>query len=77
MIELYFRPERLRELREERGFSRTEIAAAAGVTADAVSLWERGLAVPRADKLARVAALCGVILDELFGEAPASADDPA
>jgi transcriptional regulator with XRE-family HTH domain len=49
----------IQELREERGESRTDLAAALGVTLDDVSAWELGRAKPTLSRLR--------ILTEHFG----------
>jgi transcriptional regulator with XRE-family HTH domain len=49
----------IRELREERGESRTDLAAALGVTLDEVTDWELGRAEPGLSRLR--------VLNEHFG----------
>lgn len=57
-------------LRAERGMSQEELAAALGVSRQSVSKWETGAATPELDKVAALAALFGVTMDELvLGEA--------
>jgi transcriptional regulator with XRE-family HTH domain len=51
----HFSPERLKELRERAGVSRTAIAYAVARSERSVWLWERGKVKPSADVLARVA----------------------
>lgn len=57
-------------LRTARGMSQEELAAALGVSRQSVSKWETGAATPELDKVAALAALFGVTMDELvLGEA--------
>ena len=64
--------EKLTRFRRERELSQTELAQSLGVTRQAVSGWERGTAVPSAEKLIALSRLYGVPLDELVnGESPA------
>lgn len=63
---------KIRELREARGLTMTQLAAAMGVTLVAVSKWELGQAMPSADKLPRLAEVLGCTIDELY-RAPAEA----
>ena len=58
---------KLRSLRAARGITQEALAAAMGVTAQAVSKWERGAAMPDISLLPELAVYFGVSLDELFG----------
>ena len=58
---------RITELREAKGLSKTELARAMDVDLAAEHRWETGEAMPRADKLPRLAALLGCSIDELYG----------
>lgn len=53
---------RVRELREARGWSQRELAAAAGLSQDGVSRIERGGRSPRLDTLEEIATALGVPL---------------
>lgn len=65
-------------LRAERGMSQEELAAALGVSRQSVSKWETGAATPELDKVAALAALFGVTMDELvLGEARPAQETPA
>ena len=56
---------RLREVREERGLSREELAARLGSTRGHVRKLESGLHAPRPDMVARLADALGVPVSEL------------
>ena len=58
---------RIRTLRTERGITQETLAEACGVSAQAVSRWERGTAMPDISLLPELAVYFGVSLDELFG----------
>ena len=60
------------DLRKKKGITQEEMAAELGVTAAAVSKWEKGLSVPDADALVRIAELYEVTVGELLGAPPAS-----
>ena len=65
-------------LRAARGMSQEELAAALGVSRQSVSKWETGAATPELDKVAALAALFGVTMDELvLGEARPAQETPA
>lgn len=53
-----FSPTALKEIRTERGVSRTKLAAAIDVSSDTVMNWEQGKNMPRIDLLG---AACGVL----------------
>ncbi len=57
---------RIAELRKSRGVTQEELAAAAGVSAQAVSKWERG-GVPDVALLPAIADFFDVSIDTLFG----------
>lgn len=59
---------RLAEVRKAAGLSQVEAARRLGVTQGALSQWESGTSLPRADKLPEIARLYGCTVDELFGE---------
>ena len=58
---------KLRSLRAARGITQEALGAAMGVTAQAVSKWERGTTTPDISLLPELAIYFGVSLDELFG----------
>ena len=59
--------ERLKELRMEKGISMTELAKEIGVSAIAVSRWERGLQTPNIDYAVAIAKFFNVSADYLLG----------
>ena len=58
---------RLRELTEETGVSQTELAAAIGVTRQAVNSYTLGNTVPNSDVLLNIAKYFDVSTDWLYG----------
>lgn len=58
---------KLRSLRKARNITQEDLADAMGVSAQAVSKWERGTAMPDISLLPELAVYFGVSLDELFG----------
>lgn len=67
--------EKLREAREATGLSQVEAAEAAGIARATLQNAEAGKFTPRADALARLAALYGVTLDSLFVHGPDGTSD--
>ena len=59
--------DKIRSLRTSRGITQEALASAMGVTAQAVSKWERGTTMPDVSVLPELAVYFGVSLDELFG----------
>ncbi len=59
----------LRALREKTGMSQHELARQIGERQSNVSFWELTGALPRSDKLASIAQVLGVTVEELLGEA--------
>lgn len=55
------------ELRKAAGLTKTQLAQAMDVDLAAVHRWETGEAMPRADKLPRLADLLGCSIDALYG----------
>ena len=53
----------VRDARRRAGLSQSELAAKAGTTQSAVSRWERGHDVPRADTLVELLRACGFEAD--------------
>lgn len=56
----------IKALRQRRGITQEEMAAQFGVTPQAVSKWERGVATPDIALLPDISAYFGVTIDELF-----------
>ena len=65
-------PARLRTLRLAAGLSVPALAAAAGVTAQAIRYLEAGSRAPSLETAARLAKALGTSIDELAGVAPAA-----
>ena len=66
---------RIRDARKALGMTQVGLAAAAGVTQQSVSQWERGVGVPDASNVKRLAELLKVPAADLLigeGEAPVS-----
>lgn len=61
---------KIQTLREKAGLSQAEVARRLGLDFSTVSHWERGTAIPRADKLPVLADLFGCSIDELYGRDP-------
>lgn len=59
--------ENLKTLRKQKGFSQEELAASLHVVRQTVSKWEKGLSVPDADALIRLAEVLEVSVSELLG----------
>lgn len=56
----------IKQLRQQRSVTQEELAAHLGVTAQAVSKWERGAATPDIGMLPEISAYFGVTIDALF-----------
>lgn len=69
--------DRLAELRRERGWSQDELALKLSVTRQAISKWERGVAVPSMENLVYIGRLYGVPLDELVNGEQQCEEPPA
>ena len=59
--------ENLKTLRKQKDFSQEELAARLHVVRQTVSKWEKGLSVPDADALIRLAEVLEVSVSELLG----------
>ncbi len=59
--------EQMKELRLVNGLTQEELAHSLGVTAQAVSRWEKGICYPDMELIPSLANLYGVSIDELFG----------
>ena len=60
--------ENIRELRKARGYSQETLAQELNVVRQTVSKWEKGLSVPDADMLEKLAAVFEVSADALLGK---------
>lgn len=68
--------ENLRAYRKEKGLSQEELAIRLHVVRQTVSKWEKGLSVPDADALLRIAEIFEVPVDALLGAKPAQEAEP-
>ncbi len=59
--------ERIKELRQEKGFSQTTLAKAIGVSQKAIDYWERGVNEPKASYILALADFFEVSTDYLLG----------
>ena len=59
--------ENLRELRKSKGFTQEELATKINVVRQTVSKWEKGLSVPDADSLQKIADVLEVDVSQLLG----------
>ena len=65
--------ERIKELREEKAWTQTELAKILGVTSSCVNAWEMGISVPSTQYVVELASLFHISTDFLLGvEATAS-----
>ena len=65
--------ERIKELREEKAWTQTELAKILGVTRSCVKAWEMGISVPSTQYVVELASLFHISTDFLLGvEATAS-----
>lgn len=64
---MYELGERLKNLRENRGWSQTELSKRAGVTKSAISTYELGVRTPSANVLCAFSKAFGVSADYLLG----------
>ena len=67
--------ENLKVLRKQKGFSQEELAVRINVVRQTVSKWEKGLSVPDADSVVKLAEIFGVSVNELLGEELKSEDN--
>ena len=61
--------ENLKTLRKQKGFTQEELAARLNVVRQTVSKWEKGLSVPDAELLTRLAEVLEVPVSTLLGSA--------
>lgn len=59
---------KIKALREEKGITQIGLASMLEVTQGAISQWETGDSLPRADKLPVLAKILGCTVDELLRE---------
>ena len=59
--------ERIKQLRQRDGRTQEALAAELGVTAQAVSRWEKGNCYPDMELIPSIANYFGISIDELFG----------
>ena len=60
--------ENIRSFRKERGLTQEELAIRVNVVRQTVSKWEKGLSVPDADMLQRIAEVLEVSVSQLLGK---------
>ena len=60
--------ENIRQYRERAEITQKEMADRLGVKQSAVSMWDTGAALPRADMLPKIAKLLGCTISDLFEE---------
>ena len=58
--------ENLKTLRKQKGFTQEELAIRVSVVRQTVSKWEKGLSVPDADALQRIAEVLDVSIHQLL-----------
>jgi transcriptional regulator with XRE-family HTH domain len=56
-------PQRIKDSREAKELSQTELGRQLGVTRNAISLWEKGKSEPKASTLRKAAVILGVNYD--------------
>ena len=56
----------IKEVRESRSMTQSDVAKALGISRTTVAMWETGDSMPRADKLPELARLFGCRIDDLF-----------
>lgn len=56
----------IKKLREQKGITQMQLAAALKVSRGSVAMWETGRAYPRAEMLPTIAQLLGCTLDDLY-----------
>lgn len=60
--------ERLKELRNERGLSQSDLGKALNMSQQGIAKWEVGTATPNPEMLSRIALFFGVSVDYLVGK---------
>lgn len=56
-----------KQLRYKNGYTMDDVAQYVGVTKQAVWVWERGMSLPRADSIQKLAELFGVSMAQMLG----------
>ncbi|MBQ2700419.1 MAG: helix-turn-helix transcriptional regulator [Clostridia bacterium] len=56
------------ELRKSRKLTQAELGKMVGASRSAIAMWETGAALPRPDKLRKLAQILGVTVDQLLCE---------
>ena len=59
--------ENIKTIRKNKGFTQEELASRLHVTRQTISKWEKGLSVPDADMLSRMAEILEISVTELLG----------
>lgn len=65
----------MRRRRKAAGLTTEELGRRVGVSAQAVGAWERGTALPSADRLPEIARALGCRIDDLYEDEPGPAAD--
>ena len=66
--------EKIRELRQSKNMTQSELGRALGVTSQSVSKWEQNTTSPDLLLLPRIARYFGISMDELFDFHPEESD---
>lgn len=59
--------QRIKELREQHGWTQFELGSASGIQPSAISRWEQGKTRPSIDSAMKIADALGITLDDLVG----------
>lgn len=59
---------KIKELRVNKKMTQEELAKEMNVDRSTVAMWETGKALPRTDKLPKLAEVLGCTIDELYGK---------
>ena len=59
--------DRIKQLREQRGFTQAELAKMLGVTRSCVNAWEMGVSVPSTQSLVQLAEIFDISTDYILG----------
>ena len=59
--------DKIKQLREKRGFTQSELANLISLTRSAVNAWEMGNAIPSTEIIIKLAKIFGVTTDYLLG----------
>lgn len=58
----------LKKLRKEKKMTQSQLAQLMNASQSAVAMWETGVALPRPDKLCKLAQILGVTVDQLLSD---------